>query len=325
LFAEKCKINLYHVIAADIAELRGGNKRRNCMEAWKLFTIAAVLAVFGIIAGFISCANNNEKKDDNDFEYGKGTENLIFSDDFDGTELNKINWDLCPEWDRQGRSTWKDDMVYVSGGNLHLKFKRDAALGASKSKNSAIANNWIRAGAVRTRKKNDTILFQNNYGYYEARIKFPVVSGTWGAFWLMGTTVGSVGNGGKDGTEIDIVETIRNQNGEYNAALHWDGYGADHKSVGSDKNNRPVNIYDGEFHVFALDWSPTEYVFSVDGKEFWRVDGGAKFQNVGINKKPNYIKLTVESADWAGDIPNDFNESEMLVDYVRVYRKKPSE
>jgi beta-glucanase (GH16 family) len=252
-------------------------------------------------------------------------EDIFFSDEFDGTSLDTKKWNLCPEWDRQGRSTWKDDMVSVSGGYLRIKFKKDPRLGTAKSSNRTIANNWIRAGGVRTRTRNgSTMLFQNSFGYYEARIKFPVVSGTWGAFWLMSPTVEKIGNGGRDGTEIDIVETIKNQNGEYNAALHWDGYGKDHKSEGSGGGDKPVNIYDGNFHVFALDWTSTQYVFYVDGVEFWRVDGGVSFQNVGINQNPNYIKLTVESAVWAGDIPHDFTEDEMLVDYVRVYRQKPS-
>jgi beta-glucanase (GH16 family) len=212
-------------------------------------------------------------------------------------------------------------MVSVSGGYLHLKFKRDSSLGASKSSNSTIANNWIRAGAVRTRKQEYpyNLLFENSYGFYEAKIKFPVVSGTWGAFWLMNPDINEHAKDGKDGTEIDIVESINCHKGEYNAALHWGGYNANHKGEGSTK--RPVNIYDGNFHIFALDWSPSEYIFYVDGVEFWRVDGGTRFQNVGINRSPNYIKLSVESADWAGDIPSNFTEGEVLVDYVRVYTK----
>jgi beta-glucanase (GH16 family) len=249
----------------------------------------------------------------------KAASQIVFSDEFDGTTLNTGKWDLCPEWDRQGRSSWRDDMVSVSGGFLRLKFKRDPQLGALKSNNKTLADNWIRAGAVRTSKKDRSILFDHTYGYYEARIKFPVVSGTWGAFWLMSPTQHFTGDEGKDGTEIDIVESIHNQRGEYNAALHWNGYENNHKSAGSAE--RPVNIYDGEFHIFALDWSPSEYIFYIDGVEFWRVDGGSKFQNAGINQNPNYIKLTVESAPWAGDIPSNFSEGEMLVDYVRVYNQ----
>jgi beta-glucanase (GH16 family) len=236
-------------------------------------------------------------------------------------------WDFCPNWDRQGRSTWSDDMVSVSEGCLHIKFARDTALGKDKSENTEIADNWIRTGGVRTLKKNgSSFLFRRTFGYYEARIKFPRISGVWGAFWLMSPTVGEdLNNGGEEGTEIDIVETIHNEKGEFNAALHWNGYGDHHKSVGSENGYKSVSvdIYDGDFHTFAVNWTPSEYVFYVDGYEFWRVDGGLDFKNCGINKNPNYIKLTVESAPWAGPLPEDFTEAEMVVDYVRVYKQPP--
>jgi beta-glucanase (GH16 family) len=246
---------------------------------------------------------------------------IIFSDDFNGTTLDKTKWEICPEWDRQGRSSWRNDMVSVSNGYLHLKFMRAQALGRSKTNNRALADNWIRAGGIRTIEKDYHPLFENSYGYYEAKIKYPVVSGTWGAFWLMSRTQFATPYEGRDGTEIDIVETINNNEGKYNAALHWNGYGSQHKSTGSDSVPLPVNIYDGDFHIFALDWSPSEYVFYVDGKEFWRVDGSAKFNNSGINQNPNYMKLTVEGAEWAGILPGGFTEGEMLVDYVRVYNQ----
>jgi beta-glucanase (GH16 family) len=254
---------------------------------------------------------------------------LLFYDDFNGESLDTGKWNLCPEWDRQGRSSWRDDMVSVSGGMLHLKFRRDPELGRKKTKNNAVANDWIRAGAVRTMTKEMHILYENTFGFYEARIKFPVVRGTWGAFWLMSPTQWIVKDEGIDGTEIDIIETIHNQEGRYNAALNWNGYGNSQKGVHSSNislppgkdNAIPVDIFDGEFHTFALDWSPSEYVFYIDGKVLWRVDGGAQFKNSGINQNPDYIKLTVEGAPWAGALPADFTEAEMLVDYVRVYNQ----
>jgi len=239
----------------------------------------------------------------------KAQAQIIFSDDFEGTSLNRDKWEECPEWDRQGRSSWRDNMVSVSGGMLHLKFVRNAP------------KDWILCGAIRSRKKNGSVIFENSYGFYESRIKFPQIEGTWGAFWLMSPTQHILSDEGIDGTEIDIVETINNHEKKYNAAIHWNGYGSQHKSAGSGEKAKPVNIYDGEFHTFALDWSPSEYVFYVDGHEFWRVNGGAAFKNSGINQNPNYIKLTVESAEWAGSLPNKFKESEMLVDYVRVYNQ----
>jgi beta-glucanase (GH16 family) len=267
----------------------------------------------------VSCSMNPKTTVHRDEMANKDEMELIFSEDFDGTSLDRTKWDYCPNWDRQGRSTWMDDMVSVSDGYLHLTFKRDATLGAAKSTDQKIANNWIRAGAIRTRAKNNSMLFQNSFGYYEARIKFPKISGTWGAFWLMSPTIDNdLTNGGEEGTEIDIVETIDNPTGGFNAALHWNGYGDKHKSVDSGIKYR--NIYDGEFHTFAVHWTPSEYVFYVDDYAFWRVDGGRNFKNCGINKNPNYIKLTVESAPWAGNIPGNFTEAEMVVDYVRVYQ-----
>src|SRR5215470_8149873 len=117
----------------------------------KIILIALVVCIL-----FLSCATGK----------GGGDENLIFFDDFNGTSLDTTKWNICYETDRQGGSTWKDDMVSVSGGYLRLKFKRDAVLGAEKSGDSAIANNWIRAGAVRTRKTDwSEILFENSFGY----------------------------------------------------------------------------------------------------------------------------------------------------------------
>lgn len=255
---------------------------------------------------------------------------LLFYDDFNGESLDPDKWDLCPEWDRHGRSSWRDNMVSVSDGMLHLKFVRDPELGKEKVRNDpATANDWIRAGAVRTMTKDMSVLYDNTFGYYEARIKFPVVRGAWGGFWLMSPTQWILTDEGIDGTEIDIVETLHNQEGRYNAALNWNGYEKSQKSVHSSNISQPlskdyvipVDIYDGEFHTFALDWSASEYVFYVDDKVLWRVDGGAQFKNSGINQNPNYIKLTVEGASWVGTLPADFIEAEMLVDYVKVYNQ----
>ncbi|MDR1837065.1 MAG: glycoside hydrolase family 16 protein [Treponema sp.] len=284
----------------------------------RIVTLSGLIVLAVIAFSIAACDNGNNKEEGQD---------LIFSEEFNGTSLDRTKWDYCPNQDRQGRSTWMDDMVSVSGGYLHLKLKRDATLGAARSSDPAIANNWIRAGGIRTRSKDySRILFQNTYGYYEASIKFPRIKGTWGAFWLMSPTIyQNLNNGGEEGTEIDIVETIDNPTNGYNAALHWNGYGEHHKSVGSGNKYQsvPVNIYDGNFHTFALHWTSSEYIFYIDDYEFWRVDGGASFQNSGINHNPNYIKLTVESAPWAGDIPANFNEAEMVVDYVRVYKQPP--
>lgn len=229
---------------------------------------------------------------------------LLFEDDFEGTELNTNLWERCPEWDRQdGVSVWSNEMSYLDGeGNLVLHAEWDEELGK------------VVSGAVRTYG-----LFESGYGYYEASIKFPLVRGVWGAFWMMVGDVNGVDGTSIDGVEIDIIESIGNKAGQCNQALHWDGYGSDARKAANEMTGCDY-IYDGEFHTFGL-WRTEElYIFYIDGEEVWRTSGG------GICAEDGYMKLTVEAAKWNGagtktaikTLPAD-----MLVDWVRVWDTKP--
>ena len=151
--------------------------------------------------------------------------------------------------------------------------------------------------------------FEHTYGYYAARIQLQRQPGHWSAFWLMGRGVGQVGDEGRDGTEIDIMEKPwRDERVQH--ALHWDGYGEHHKSEG--KVVTCPAVMEG-FHNFALLWTPEEYVFYVDGKETWRTKAG------GVCQAPLYIKLSDEVGQWGGDISKADLPDRFLVDHVRVY------
>ena len=70
-------------------------------------------------------------------------------------------------------------------------------------------------GAVNTEGK-----FEMKYGYVEARMKLPKQVGHWPGVWLMGKRVLQVGNMGRNGTEIDIVECPWRNKDEVSHALH---------------------------------------------------------------------------------------------------------
>lgn len=231
---------------------------------------------------------------------------ILFEDDFSGQHLNTAKWEKCPEWDRQGgNSKWDNDMSYLDGeGHLVIKAEWDDE------------NNRVICGGVRTEG-----LFEGGYGYYEASIKFAVAEGVWGAFWIQCGNINNVNGSAADGVEIDVIESIHNENGVFNSALHYDGYGNDHVQVHSGYLST-VNIYDGNFHTFAVERSATGYIFYVDGIETWRVTSSmcAPCPEMG------YIKLTIEAAEWAGSGSNDCIDAlpiEMLVDYVKVYPENP--
>lgn len=216
---------------------------------------------------------------------------LVWSDEFNATELDESKWET-PVGKRRDGYWLKEDSYLDGSGNLIIRTKKDG--------------DRYTSGAIRTLGK-----FEHRFGYWVARCKFHTQEGHWPAFWIFSRPgVFTVGNEGRDGTEIDIMEKAWSKEDKINHALHWDGYGKDHKSVA--KQVIIPGLSSG-FHTFGLHWKTDEYIFYVDGKETWRTNEG------GISQVPAYIKLTEEIGKWAGDIKKAALPDFFVVDYVRVY------
>lgn len=215
---------------------------------------------------------------------------LIWHDEFDGTQLDETKWNRLGDWKRRDGFWVKEDANLSGKGTLLLRTKKDG--------------DRYTCGAVNTQGK-----FEHSFGFYVARCRMPKQTGHWPAFWIMGPGVNKVGNDGRDGTEIDIVE-IPWRDGKVTFNLHWDGYGKEHKSAGT---NRTIGALTEGFHNYALLWTPEEYVIYVDGQETWRTKAG------GVSQVPEYLKLTEEIGIWGGDISKAELPDYFEVDYVRVY------
>ncbi len=221
---------------------------------------------------------------------GGGMWKLIWHDEFDGDALDESKWNIPPDAPR--RDGWWVRQVIRLDGKGHLVMETRQEDGKYLS------------GCVRTLGT-----FEHAYGYWVARIRLQRQPGHWPAFWLMGRGVLRVGDEGRDGTEIDIMEKPWRDD-RINLALHWDGYQKEHRSEG-----RQVNVPGAMkgFHTYGLLWTAREYVFYADGRELWRTSAG------GPCRAPLYIKLSSEVGKWAGDIAAAQLPDEFLVDYVRVY------
>lgn len=253
--------------------------------------LALIMAAAAAISGSYSA------EDKADICVGGNEYKLTFSDEFDGDTLDTSKWSLAPEMERQGAGGWWDNSMTSLDGNGNM------VLSVSKRE----GDGRVISGAVRTKGK-----FEQTYGYYEIRCTLPPVEGAWCAFWLMGDTVHGIGNGGRDGTEIDIMESPYYPQSAINQTLNWDGYGVHHKSEG--KKIYGSNLYEG-FHTYGLEWTEEEYIYYIDGKETWRTKGG------GICENPLYIKVSVEVGPWVSELNEQALPSEMIVDYVRAYEK----
>jgi beta-glucanase (GH16 family) len=221
---------------------------------------------------------------------------LVWHDEFDGPALDETKWNKLGDWKRRD-GYWVKEDAYVDGkGRLLLRVKKDGER--------------YTCGAINTRGK-----FEHSFGYYVARCKMPAEPGHWPAFWIMGNGVGKVGDGGRDGTEIDIME-MPWRNGKVTMNLHWDGYGKDHKHAGT---NLVISALTNGFHDYSLWWTPEEYVFYVDGREIWRTKAG------GVCQVPEFVKLTEEIGKWGGDITKARLPDYFEVEFVRVYDLAPKQ
>jgi beta-glucanase (GH16 family) len=154
--------------------------------------------------------------------------------------------------------------------------------------------------------------FRASCGLWRARVRLSSEGGAWSDFWLYNREVASE----EKGTEIDIFEH-RKTDGHKDIpdllvhALHWDGYSYKHKCKGQN-----ARFDSQDWVVTCLVWTPTEFVWFVDGRETWRT-------SEGHTKIPNFIIFSVEIQDnfWAGRIdPKGFSgRAQLEIDWVQYW------
>jgi beta-glucanase (GH16 family) len=246
---------------------------------------------------------------------------LVWSDEFNGTALDTTKWGFRMHIMQTRFETYTDKGAELDGkGNLLLKLiEKD---GQYYSSQLQTGSNYMDrpgnryAGSQLTWPIGDLKppKFVHKYGYYEIRCQFQEQEGWWSAFWLQSPTIGSTLDPLDSGVEIDIMENF-SRDGAFSHNIHWNGYGNNHKSAGSG-NKKAEPTADG-FHTFGLDWSPTGYIFYVDGKESWRVTGP-------VSHREEFILVSTECMGYRKGAPvPELKKVKLpdyfIVDYVRVY------
>jgi beta-glucanase (GH16 family) len=240
----------------------------------------------------------------------------VWNDEFEGSAVDTSKWYVQDSYrllepENEWRRNWKAKNVSVEEGALVIKTVRED-------------DGSFSTGAVKTGGYGDTPwLFSQAFGRFEARVKLPTQQGHWPAFWGWTPGTDGVDGSGRDGSEIDIFEGAYRID-RVNHALHWDGYAASHQIASHDVEGRGLN--DGDWHTFALEWYPDEYVFYIDGVESWRTAAG------GVCQVPVYFKLTDEighygtgPTSWGvGPIEDAVLPDYYRVDYVRAWRFEPA-
>ncbi len=238
---------------------------------------------------------------------------LTWEDDFDGDCVDESVWSGHYVWGgteiRRG-GYWNKQMASVSDGNLTIRTEYlpeglDGKPGGYYSYGMDTRN-----------------AFEQKYGYFECRCILPKGHDLWGAFWLLCDGTFDVGNGGVDGAELDVFESLYTQAKNPNMVssnIHIDGYGDAHKALGSKKFLLHGNPYE-EFNTYGMEWNEKEYTFYINGRKSFSTDFG------GVSAVPEWLILSVEVGGEDGkptcETLAGVESSEFVVDYVRAYAYK---
>ena len=251
--------------------------------------------------------------EDNYSKYNEG--NLVWEDNFDGDSLNLADWNYEthePGWVNNELQEYTDDIknIYVKDGNLVLKgIKEETPEGVKYT-----------SGKVTTQNKHDF-----KYGRFEARLKVPEGQGLWPAFWMMPTEENLYGPWPRCG-EIDIMEVLGHEANKAYGTIH---YGNPHRE---DQGYYILDqgTFADDYHVFAVEWEPSEMRFYIDGNLYHTVndwftkqDGGDELTYPAPFDQTFYLQFNLAiGGNWPGnpDETTDFENAEYLIDYVKVYQ-----
>lgn len=243
--------------------------------------------------------------------------NLVWSDEFDGTSLNRNVWNV----EVNGYGGWNeehqyykdgDDTIQVSDGTLKIIARKQTVWGTD-------AEGTYKSYDYTSARINTENKVALGNGRIEARIKLPIFTGTFPAFWLMG-------NNGKQWPEcgeIDIMEAVNKENIAYGTA-HWP------KKVGTgsdDINSNGGGTYGWnldltQWHTYGVERTDTAIKWYVDGTVYHTLDLTSDAANKAPLKLDAYILLNLAiGGSWPGHtIDNSAFPATMEVDYVRYYQ-----
>ena len=249
---------------------------------------------------------------------------LVWSDEFDTNgAIDTNNWFHQTQLPSGGswfngevqHYTNRIENAYVDNGFLNIV---------------AIKENFTDQGetkAYTSARLNSKFAF--TYGRVDVRAKLPAGDGTWPAIWTLGKNINEAGaywqTQGFGSVswpacgEIDIMEHGLGATNHVSSAIHTPS------SSGATINYQSFILNDvaNEFHVYSVNWSPNQITFMIDGVGYYTYNPVIKDSDTWPFDSDQYLILNIAMGGFAGTVDPNFTQSDMVIDYVRVYQNNP--
>ncbi len=240
---------------------------------------------------------------------------LVWSDEFNGSAVDLSKWEFqlgdgtsfgIPGWGNDEKQWYQTSNASVANGMLTIQAREESVGGYQYT-----------SSRLRSLGKGDFL-----YGRFEMRARLPMGQGMWPAFWMLPSDPTIYGVWAASG-EIDVMEQIGGS--QIFGTIH---YG----------DSAPGNIFSGgttflpagtenDFHVYAVEWEPTEIRWYFDGQLYstemsWHSTGGP--YPAPFDADFHLLLNLAVGGNFPGDPdPSTVFPQEYVVDYVRVYQQPP--
>ena len=234
---------------------------------------------------------------------------LVFADEFNlpnGSQPDSTKWKRC----RRNPSRWarwisdSKDVVYIKNGRLLCR--------AIPNKDLKTDTATMLTGAVETMD-----LFDFTYGKVEVRMRTNVKSGNSPAAWIRNDPKKH-----KLYSEIDIMESF----GKKKETIHTihSEYTVNTKKHG-ERNQFRKDIDITKWHVYGIIWTPTEVVWTIDGKETGRYRKSTTTSLLSKHQwtfdQPMFIRLNQSLCNGNMGLYPDTKATYVTeFDWIRVYK-----
>jgi len=210
---------------------------------------------------------------------------LTFDDEFEQAQLDADKWMVECDLPGHVQSARHPENVVVADGVCKLLNKKQDYRGRA----------WT-GGHIWSKE------FEQQAGYFEARIKIAAAGGLNNGFWL--TPDGKPGTPGH--FELDPAALYHPKNVETYLCNRCDPFWTK-----GEKWEAPDDL-SKEFHVYGMLWTETEIVWYFDGQEIRR----AEQDNC---RKPVRVRFSTAVTTYAGEPTDAIHDTFMALDYVRVF------
>jgi beta-glucanase (GH16 family) len=247
---------------------------------------------------------------------------VMWSDEFDG-----------PQGQPPSPRSWRHETGGGGWGDQQAQEYTDAVANAQLTGEGCLAitarsepvDPEAAAGQIRITSARLTTqgLVAARFGRVAARIRVPLGTGLWPAFWMLGTDIDTAGWPGCG--EIDVVEHVGSEPTTVHGTVHGPGFaGVGH---GLSRAHDTGVVLAEDFHVFAVDWQPQQITWSVDETEYHRITPSDLPASRWLFDHDFYVLVNLAvGGGWPGNEicdPAAFAKAvlpaTMLVDWVRIH------